>query len=208
MTVIGVDFSLNSTGITIHKDNTYIFYNIFNQTVKDFNKSEKYRNHRMISNYVNLIPINRNIDKTTYQTQEYDKLVDADKLTNTIIEIVSQWEASSTTIIIEGFSFGSKSNSYIDLVEYQSILRFKLQSLKYNLVILSPSEIKKAVTGKGNAKKEDVIKAVIKEIGESNDFIRFIKNNQKNFTKDIKPIDDICDSLAITLSFEHKIKFS
>ena len=110
-------------------------------------------------------------------------------------------KGDDVTIGIEGFSFGSKSSSYIDLVMYQTILRVRLiEEFGEVLVVLSPSHIKKSFTGKGNANKELMIKSFIESDDEKilkNNFHKYIKEIYKDSIVVDKPIDDLVDSFAI-----------
>ena len=127
----------------------------------------------------------------------------ANKIANRLKEIVGD---EDVVIGIEGFSYGSISSSTLDLALYNSFLRIKLLEVfgEDCLVIISPTEGKKTLFGKGNAKKEDMIQAFIenktKDIElEKCSFWKFC-NEQDIDYKYIKPIDDLVDSYGILKS--------
>ena len=107
---------------------------------------------------------------------------------------------------LEGFSYGSISSSTLDLAMFNSFLRIKLLEDfgEDCLVIISPTEGKKNLSGKGNAKKEDMIQAFINNRINDPDiekcsFWKFCKENELDY-KNIKPIDDLVDAWAILIS--------
>ena len=104
---------------------------------------------------------------------------------------------------LEGFSYGSISSSTLDLAMYNSFLRMKLiENFGSDVLnIVSPTEGKKMLFGKGNAKKEDMIQAFIDnrlEDGElmASAFWQYCKDNGVDF-KQPKPIDDLVDAYGI-----------
>ena len=56
-------------------------------------------------------------------------------------------------VFLEGYSFASKGSSFISLAEYGGILRAELLAVA-TVYEVSPSELKKFVTGKGTSEKE------------------------------------------------------
>lgn len=105
---------------------------------------------------------------------------------------------------IEGFSFCSKGASAIDLIIYQSILRSKIKESGYPLIVVSPSQGKSALSGRGNADKMEMIKSFITNSPnipyiEENSFWQFLQDYKIN-EKKLKSIDDICDSVGIMSS--------
>lgn len=199
---IGIDFSINSPSITIYDQDTYRFISLFNCDADDFTKSKKYETHQKLQPFIQMIPYKRKIDKTDYQTEQTTKLNDAIFLAETILHSIKSVVVDEVPIIgIEGFSYGSKSASYIDLIFYQSVLRYKLSEEfgADNIRIISPTEIKKKFSGKGNANKMLMIDTFVEKFGDlfNQDLIDIIKSTKES---KIKPIDDIVDSFAIIKS--------
>lgn len=205
MKIIALDFSLISPAMTLY-DSTTQSYEFISFTacpsLKSYEMSKKYETHRSISPYVSVIPYVRSIDKSTYSTTEETKTIDALSLSNLIMSQINQF--SPDICAIEGYSFASHSASYIDLVSYQSILRSKIKENNYPLIVVSPSQGKKALSGKGNAQKNDQINSFIENKPhmpyiENNRFWQFLQKYKINEKKE-KPIDDIVDSVGILIS--------
>ena len=62
--------------------------------------------------------------------------------------------------LIEGYAFGAKGASVVTLGEFGGVLRYKLVGIADLTVEVPPTVLKKFVTGKGNAKKLDVVSAL------------------------------------------------
>ena len=205
MKITSIDFSLISPAITNYNSTTqsYEFISFTSvPSIHSYETSKKFKTHRDIQLYVSVIPYIRNIDHTSYHTIEESKVLDALSLSSLIMNQINQF--SPDICAIEGYSFASHSASYIDLVSYQSILRSKIKENGYPLIVVSPSQGKKALSGCGNADKTLQIKSFIENRPnipyiEENEFFQFLKNYKIN-EKNPKPIDDIVDSFGIFLS--------
>jgi len=66
-------------------------------------------------------------------------------------------------IFIEGYSFGSRLGQAFSIGEWGGVLRKSLYELGYNIAVIPPTSLKKFITGKGNAKKELMLKEVFKK---------------------------------------------
>ena len=208
MIKIGIDFSLTSPAICVYKNNNYYFISFFNDSGKDWKKSKSktYRYHNELCDIIEVIPYTRRIDDGSYRTEQKTKMSDALMIVNLIIEKLETIIDDDVIIGLEGFSYGSISSSTLDLAMYNSFLRMKLIE-KFGsdcLNIFSPTEGKKMLFGKGNAKKEDMIQAFIDnrledEVLMANAFWRYCKENGIDF-KQPKPIDDLVDAYGILKS--------
>lgn len=206
MKITSIDFSLVSPAITNYNSTTHTYDFVSFTAVPTYHSyetSKKFQTHRSISPYITIVPYVRSIDKSTYQTTEETKVLDAMSLSNLIIHKINEFHPD--IVVIEGYSFASHSASYIDLVSYQSILRSQIKKYGYPLYVISPSQGKMALSGKGNADKMTQIHSFI----ENRPDIPYIENNPlwqyMNKNKDIidfgkKPWDDLVDSFAIFLS--------
>ena len=78
-----------------------------------------------------------------------------------VIDIIFQ--TYNPQIFIEGYSFGSKGQGLFQIAENCGILKYRLQeeNLPYSIVV--PSVVKKGATGKGNADKDMMYEAFVKE---------------------------------------------
>ena len=205
MIKIGIDFSLTSPAICVYKNNKYSFISFFNDGGKDWKKSKSktYRYHNELSNIIDIIPYTRKIDDSNYSNEQKTKMFDAFMIVNIIIDKIKTIIDDDVIIGLEGFSYGSISSSTLDLAMYNSFLRMKLiENFGSDVLnIISPTEGKKMLFGKGNAKKEDMIQSFIDnrledDILKENDFWKYCKENGVDF-KQPKPIDDLVDAYGI-----------
>lgn len=215
---IGIDFSITSPSLCIETDNKYRFISLFERNNQDWknSKSKKFQYHRELDGVIDLYGFNRYIDKTDYRSEQRTKMKCANDLSQYVVyTIVRELQRSDEpvlsctnpiTIGIEGFSYGSKSSSSLDLVMYQSFLRSQLMNnFPYmNMHIISPMEAKKKLSGKGNADKEEMIRSFQEnrledEILVNTKFHKYIREKEIDF-KNVKPIDDLVDSYAILKS--------
>lgn len=205
MKITSIDFSLISPAITNYNSTTqsYSFTSFTSvPSIHSYETSTLFHTHRDIQPYITIIPYVRSIDKTNYQTTEESKVLDAVSLSNLIIHKINEFHPD--IVSIEGYSFASHSASYIDLVSYQSILRSQIKKYGYPLCVISPTQGKMALSGKGNADKMMQINSFIEDKPnipyiEENSFWQFLQNYKIN-EKKVKPIDDIVDSVGIMLA--------
>lgn len=197
----GIDYSLNSTGVCIYKDNTYHLYVFFNGEGNwDKSKSKKWSVFQSIGDVVGMVPYTRHKRVDDYKVNEQNKLIDATYISHLIVNKIKEVCGDEQPVIgIEGFSFNSMSNSSFDLCEFQSILRYKLcevYGVEY-INIIPPTEIKKQFSGKGNTDKMsmiDVFKS--KKQYENTGLYRWLNDNELD-ERYLHPIEDLVDSVAI-----------
>ena len=208
MIQIGIDFSLTSPAVCVYKNGEYSFISFFNDGGKDWrkSKSKSYRYHNELKDIIEVIPYTRKIDDSNYRNEQKTKMADALMIVNLIIEKLKTVIDDDVIIGLEGFSYGSISSSTLDLAMYNSFLRMKLiENFGSDVLnIVSPTEGKKVLFGKGNAKKDDMIQSFIDnrlkdDILESNAFWKYCKENGVDF-KQPKPIDDLVDAYGILKS--------
>ncbi len=214
---VGIDFSLNSPGIAIKKENRYKFYSLFNYGKDNF--WERFKNNKMQkafsihkelkeNNCISIHPYNRSVKSKEFLLREREKLTDANFISELIIDILKNEIVSEKYhISLEGFSYGSKGNSFIDMIQYNTFLRHKLlEEFDINKIsFFQPSHVKK-LAGKGNANKFYMIKAFQEDVLNDKDLRNtklwnWIKD--KDYSEKIpKPIDDIVDSYFILNCFK------
>ena len=208
MIKVGIDFSLTSPAICVYKNGEYSFISFFADSGKDWkhSKSKAYRYHNDLCNIIEVIPYTRKIDDSNYRSEQKTKMADALMISNLIIEKLKSIIDDEVIIGLEGFSYGSISSSTLDLAMYNSFLRMKLiENFGSDcLNIISPTEGKKMLFGKGNAKKDDMIQAFIGNRLEDDLLIKnplwqYCKINGVDF-KQPKPIDDLVDAYGILKS--------
>lgn len=205
MIKIGIDFSLTSPAICVYKNGKYSFISFFNDGGKDWkkSKSKSYKYHNELCDIIDIIPYTRKIDDSNYRNEQKTKMSDALMIVNLIIDKLKSLIDDEVVIGLEGFSYGSISSSTLDLAMYNSFLRMKLiENFGSDILnIISPTEGKKKLFGKGNAKKEDMIQSFIEnrlddDLLVCNNFWKYCKENGVDF-KQPKPIDDLVDAYGI-----------
>ena len=209
MIKIGIDYSLISPAVCIYKDGEYSFISFFDDYGKDWkgSKSKTFQYHQQLSGIIELNPYTREIEKNDFREEQRTKMRAAKMIANKIADRLKEIVGDDDVIIgLEGFSYGSISSSTLDLALFNSFLRIKLLEDfgEDCLVIISPTEGKKNLSGKGNAKKEDMIQAFIENRTKDPDiercpFWKFCKENELDY-KSIKPVDDLVDSFGILIS--------
>ena len=168
MTRIGIDFSLNSPATCIRNTKgDYIFISFFNfgdriwDDIKKMPKAFQVHQELIESETILGFPYYRDIKADSFLIREREKLEDCKSIANLIVNaLVSFFGVSNTHVSLEGFSYGSTGNSFIDIVQYNSFLRSLLLDAygSSNISIFQPSHVKKTA-GKGNANKHYMIKA-------------------------------------------------
>ncbi len=153
MISVGIDYSMNSPAVTLFDGVTACCF-----FVPQKKKQEG------LSGLVNSINFNcvavgsrRSEFSTIYQ--KYD--------TNTsfVFGALGMLNPDQCKVFIEGYSYGSKGSSVLNLAENGGILRHHLWKQEFDFEEFAPSKIKKFATGKGNADKFMMYEAFKKETG-------------------------------------------
>lgn len=197
-TIIGIDFSINSTAVTIKRGTEllrmYSFSPNYNGKLKAFAIHEK------IKDIVTIVGYSKIATCDDYTQDQINKFKNAQTLSEAIINTIIPFINSEVEFRIEGYSFGSSGNSFIDLITYNSFLKCKLCSLygTDSIKVISPKRIKKLFTGNGNASKCDMVR---KFSTLDNSLAKWIVKSEmvkEGEFKVLKPLDDIVDSYAIS----------
>lgn len=192
---VGIDPSINSTGITIarYENNVEVeikFYIIKNDKLT---KRESAANDS-IDNFEYIIY--NKIDLTQFKDDnhvfEYYKTKNMVEVVNTIYDLILnevKKYSAIVNVVIEGISYGSsiRTKSIFDLAGLNYMIRYKLITgdiQHLNLSIATPSNIKKYATGKGNANKESIMT-----------IFKYIFPEMQNIPK----LDDIADSYFMAM---------
>lgn len=165
---VGIDPSINSTGITIaiYENDVEVeikFYIIKNGKLT---KKESFANDSINNfEYVIYDKIDLKQFKDDNHVFEYYKTKNMVEVVNTIYDLIlneAKKYSAIVNVVIEGISYGSsiRTKSIFDLAGLNYMIRYKLitSDMKHlNLSIATPSNIKKYATGKGNANKESIM---------------------------------------------------
>jgi hypothetical protein len=137
----------------------------------------------------------RSTNLKEYTDLEVWKISDASLLAKTI---VSNLPDEVDLVGLEGFSYGSKGNSGLDIAGYAYCVRKELFE-KYGsskLAIFSPANVKKTA-GKGNAGKDEMLNFFIANQDINLNNTKFWKNIVNKKIAIEKPVDDLIDSWYI-----------
>lgn len=192
---VGIDPSINSTGITIARYENNVEVEIKFYIIKNgkLTKKESAANDA-IDNFEYIIY--NKIDLTQFKDDnhvfEYYKTKNMVEVVNTIYDLILNEVKKYTSVVnvvIEGISYGSsiRTKSIFDLAGLNYMIRYKLitSDIQHlNLSIATPSNIKKYATGKGNANKESIMT-----------IFKYIFPEMQNIPK----LDDIADSYFMAM---------
>lgn len=198
---IGIDPSINSTGICIQAfDNDKKIDEHFYIIKPDkLTKNEtKAQNENQIFDYILYNKYDLSEYKNENHLYEYYKTLNmicliqaiSDTINNEIEKYIAEKQLF-IYVVMEGISYGSstRTKSVFDLAGLNYLIRYKmLKQHQFNdFIIVPPSELKKFITGKGNANKEVIV-----------DFFTALYPNLN-----IPKIDDIADAYFMSLYAKH-----
>ena len=166
-TLVGIDYSLTSPAVCIDNGNLMFYY-----------LTSKKKWTGIISE-----------DIFGYKHKEWkDPIERFTNISDFVMDILLQ--CYNPQIFIEGYSYGSKGQGLFQIAENCGILKYRLLEKGYSYNTVVPSVVKKGATGKGNADKDMMYEAFVKET----------KINLKklfNTEKVGNPISDIVDSYFV-----------
>jgi len=223
MNYVGIDISIDSTGMSILRNEELIIFNFttLKRSVGWIKKTMNYFDYEFI-NYTY-----KDIDN--YTESEIMKLREFDYVTNLIFQkIIGNIDINEETLIaIEGYNYGLKGNSIIDIVTFSTLLRLKLLNVPKlkKLIVASPMTIKSFaaeisygyITDKkgrkiinrnhngvagGKFDKKDMMEALISMNGvdKLSIILNIYKDDLLKLKNVPKPFDDILDSWWILKS--------
>lgn len=141
---------------------------------------------------INMNPRSTNIKE--YSDLELWKIEDSSLLADSIVKSLPD---EVDAIGLEGFSYGSKGNSGLDIAGYAYCLRRAIfQKYGKKMVVFSPSNVKKTA-GKGNAGKPEIKNFFLETNDEDLKLNKFWKGLYENEIVDEKPVDDLIDAYYV-----------
>lgn len=148
---IGIDPSLNSTGVCVNIDGHCKYYIITSKMTK---KMKEFSNE-----FISYIPYNKqdtNKKLNNYKTIEQNKSANIYNIVERVKEIITPYPEAE--IFMEGISYGSIGSAAIaDLSGLNFALRMIFIDNGNDFTIVSPNQNKKFATGNGAAEKEQMI---------------------------------------------------
>ena len=188
---IGIDPSINSTGMTIRTDTGFCrFFIIKGDKLTKKEKNAQLNNYEIFEYCLyqkeNVKDTNNAHERELAKAHNLSTI--ADTIYNIIEELLRQFRKTSTidsvTICMEGISYGSiHSAAVMDLAGLNYLIRDRLHhhTVVGTLLVTPPAEVKRFYTGSGNANKQLMIST--------------FKGSFPDF--DLPKLDDICDSEAM-----------
>ena len=185
---IGIDPSINSTGMTIRTDTGFCrFFIIKGDKLTKKEKNAQSDNSEIFEYCLyqkeNVKDTNNAHERELAKAHNLSTI--ADTIYNIIEELLQQFRKTSTidsvTICMEGISYGSiHSAAVMDLAGLNYLIRDRLHhhTVVGTLLVTPPAEVKRFYTGSGNANKQLMIST--------------FKGSFPDF--DLPKIDDVCDS--------------
>jgi hypothetical protein len=165
MNIVGVDISVNSTGISIFRNDETLLFN-FTTTKKNYIWIKKTLEH-IDFEFINYThgEIKDYSEKEIIKLREFDHVTDI--IYNKIYGNIDKTQ--KTYIAIEGYNYGlQNTSSIIDVVCFSTLLRFKLLNIPNleQILILSPKSIKSKVCSMtyGTTTIEKINKKGVKKI--------------------------------------------
>jgi hypothetical protein len=217
-TIIGIDLSLNSTGICVLRGNSIDLVSVF-KTDNNIDKIFSRNDHFTLLNgckELKMILKNKELDKSKeYHIREREKISNFVSLASEIKDAIigSIKDGDDVYIGMEGISFGSPGNSLIDISMLTGILRSEILKILGNdpgrFFVFSPTAIKK-FAGKGNFKKIEMYDSLCAQTEVSSDFITLIKEKKEMMVTKSgtvkKPTEDIIDSIWVARFLKSEIE--
>ena len=185
---IGIDPSINSTGMTIRTDTGFCrFFIIKGDKLTKKEKNAQSANFEIFEYCLyqkeNVKDTNNAHERELAKAHNLSTI--ADTIYNIIEELLQQFRKTGTvdsvTICMEGISYGSiHSAAVMDLAGLNYLIRDRLHhhTVVGTLLVTPPAEVKRFYTGSGNANKQLMIST--------------FKGSFPDFN--LPKIDDVCDS--------------
>lgn len=181
MVIAGIDYSLTSPSICV------------------FNSAEPFTFNRCAFYFLSDVKKNQRLFLSNIKGES---ITDWDS-DFTRYENISDWAMeyliACEQVAIEGYAFGAKGKVF-HIAENTGVLKYRLHQASIPVEVIPPSAVKKQAAGKGNANKEEMYKAFVKETGIQ---LQMVISPGK---KDIgNPVSDIVDSYFICKALWKKL---
>lgn len=137
MVKIGIDLSINSTGVCINDNGNYSYYIITSKRTRKLNK--------FVNDHINIL---------FYDKRETDS--ENIREIGTLIQqiILSELMFLPDLVIIEDVAMGARSRSIITLTLLNGYVRRILDEMEIKYITIPPTQWKKQMLGNGQADKE------------------------------------------------------
>lgn len=187
MITIGLDLSINSSGICIEHNGKYQWL-----LIVAAEKPDKMSRKLSELNDVTVI---------TYE-RTGDNLKDGARVGRIIVEAIKELQRikkdNDLTVVKEDYAYSAQWNTLVQLVEHSSMVVYSIETeLGVAVHKIAPKHIKKMFTGNGNASKTDMHNAFCRE-----DLKGSFHNFCKQWNKAQSHTNDLIDSYALLKTIE------
>lgn len=150
MIILGIDPSINSTGLCIYDTETdSCTYHVIPSKM-----TKKMHQYNIYMPYEKIVPP----ANAEYTEKEHIKTSNLQKIVSIISDILDHQRPE--LVIIEGVSYGSKgSAALVDLAGLNFMIRALVLQHEIPFIIVSPTEWKKQMIGNGSAEKDTIIES-------------------------------------------------
>lgn len=208
MTIISIDFSILYPGVCICRDfKEFKWLACVNTNTRKIDKDHFLYINNNYSNLKIFSTSTRRKKDPLYHITERIKLENyLDVIDLLISEIKKEISPNENLIVcLEGISFGSSGNSLVDISQATGILKREIVKELLNgdvskFFIFSPSELKNAISCKGNANKHDILAKfksdpIIESVKDS-DLFKLVNTEKWTIEKEkiLSPIIDMVDA--------------
>lgn len=201
--IIGIDFSLNSPGICILKEDSMKWISIHrtrNNIPRMLKRTDTAFGILRKEDSISINLIERETYNGEYYEKERSKIKGGIYFADLIFNEISPYIDDDTYIGMEGISFGSRGNSLIDISMSTALLRERIVNKidSSRLFVIAPTTIKKFAI-KGNAKKDQLYEAIIekgKEDKRVNKLSKILEKNKGNWIKKSGKVEDPCSDIV------------
>lgn len=191
--LVAIDFSMTSTAMAAIVNGERLLWSF----VPELTASKKFDLHRAVAPHVKVVCYGGRVESSDYSEGEGQKLMAASRLAECIANEIAA-VGGCTRAVFEGFSFGSKGSSFIDLIVYNTVCKKELlDRFGCAVSVMAPSTIKKRYTGSGRSRKPEMY---LKFIAEDTPFSRMANAAIGPYAETMKvpkPVEDVVDAIAI-----------
>ena len=151
MITIGIDQSINSTGICVYDGVENIYYNVVSKLTK---QQKKFIESPTFD--LSIIKYEKSEPGESYITKEVAKTKNIYNISKIIENIIKYY--SPQQIVLEGVSYSS-NGSVVDLAGLNYVIR--MLAMKYNaeIIVIPPTTLKKSAISNGQATKDMMVDA-------------------------------------------------
>lgn len=200
--IIGIDFSLNSPGFCILTETDCKWISLHRTTniidkmlKKDGSPFKVLGDNGTVS--INIIQKKEFTGE--YHDKERQKILNAIYFSEIALDLLDPYLNQNSIVGMEGLSFGSSGNSLIDISMTTALIRAGVVKRinPDNFYVISPTTLKKFAV-KGNAKKDELYKALLEKKSEDiriKPFLKLLSEYKDTWIKGAGKVENPCSDI-------------